>query len=74
MTRSLLGWLVIALAAATWEALGILGIWGIWPLTWDVRDGIAHHNDIVSLVVFLFVVGGGAWLVYHFFFVKGFGP
>lgn len=70
MTVSLIGWITIGLLALTWELLGLFNVFGIWPLTWDVRDGLQHHQDYVSLVLLLSIVGFPAWLVYHFFAQK----
>lgn len=62
MRNSIIGWVIIGLVAFTWEMLGVFGVWGLWPLTWDIRDGFVHSESFKT-VVFLFI----AWLIFHFF-------
>lgn len=65
MRLSLIGWLVIAAVAAVWEALGLAGVDGIWPLTWLIRDAMAH-----SPLATVAVAGALAWLAYHFLIAR----
>lgn len=62
---SAVGWIILVCAALTWEGLGLAGWHGMWPLTWLVRDAMAHHESAV-LGVCLAVFGFPAWLAYHF--------
>ena len=59
------GWVVLVTAAVVWELLGLIGYRGMWPLTWLVRDAMAHHESAV-LGVCLATIGFPAWLAYHF--------
>jgi hypothetical protein len=62
---ALIGWLVILAAAVVWEAVGLAGVDGVWPLTWLIRDALHANEDVASLVLILSIVGFPAWLVYH---------
>lgn len=53
-----------------WELLGVFGVFGIWPLTWLVRDSFANGGEWAR-VFWVIVIAGGAGLLYrHFFVVK----
>lgn len=70
MTKALVGWIVLGLAALAWELLGVFGVAGIWPLTDLVWHAEGNSPDVAVLIVFLAVVGFPAWLVYHFVFQR----
>lgn len=67
MKRSVIGWLILLAGALIWEGLGLLGVDGIWPLTYDVRWALDHNEDVSSLALCLTIVGFPAWLLFHFF-------
>lgn len=66
MTKSLIGWITLGLAALLWEGLGLKGVDGIAPLT----DIVWHYEELFPsvgpLVVIMAIIGFPAWLVYHF--------
>ena len=70
MIQALVGWVVILLAAVAWETIGLAGWWGVWPLTWLVRDALDRHEASTGLVIFLSVVGFPSWLLWHFLIEK----
>lgn len=70
VTVSAVGWLVILAAAITWETLGLLGVGGLWPLTWLVRDALHKHEAVTGLGIMLACVGFPAWLLWHFLVEK----
>lgn len=68
MTRTIIGWLLILAAALSWEAVGMLGWWGIVPLTHVVWTAEKEDPSVASLIVIMAVVGFPAWLTWHFLF------
>lgn len=58
-------WLVIGLAALTWELIGVKKEkdWKIEPLTRIVRDRLMKKHPVVKIIVMAFLV----WLPLHFF-------
>ena len=70
MKRALVGWIVIGLAALTWELLGVFGVDGVWPLTWLVRDALDHDEPVAGLVICLACAGFPVWLLWHFLIEK----
>lgn len=66
LRKSLIGWAVLGLSALVWEMLGVFGVDGIWPLTDLVWHNDRLHPTTGPMAILITVVGGGAWLVYHF--------